>query len=206
MKAVKKAMILLGAVLLVFALTSGKGGGGGGSSKASAGEPQEITGLVWEWGTYADSDADSGNNGSSTCNLEVIEVDGQPAYHYSGAITNKFQYGYAGIEINAGDENTLAQLQQATTVSFKVKGDGQRYAFKLPTNTLIKDGGHYEKTFGADGGGITVTIPVKSLSQQSWAASKRFDQADVDCIQFQTTHNGKPGPFDLTVWDLKLYK
>jgi hypothetical protein len=205
MKMLKKTLILMGAVLLVFALTSGKGGGGG-SSKAKAGEPQEITGLVWEWKTYADSDADSGNNGSSTSNVEVIEVDGQPAYHYSGAITNKFQYGYAGIHIDAGDESTLAQLRQATTVSFKVKGDGQRYAFKLPTNTLIKDGGHYEKTFIASEEGVTITMPVKSLSQQSWAVVKRFDQSDVDSIQVQTTHNGKPGPFDLTVWDLKLYK
>jgi hypothetical protein len=201
MKTVKKALILLVAIAMVLAFTSGKGGG-----SKNAGEPQEITGLVWEWVTYADSDADSGNNGSSTCNVEVIEVDGQPAYHYTGAITNKFQYGYAGIHINAGDDNTLAQLKQATTVSFKVKGDGLRYAFKLPTNTLIRDGGHYEKTFIADADVKTVTIPVKSLSQQSWAVVKRFDQGDVDSIQMQTTHNGKPGPFDLTVWDLKLYK
>jgi hypothetical protein len=203
MKTVKKALILLGAIALVLAFTSGKGGG---SSKASAGEPQEITGLVWEWVTYADSDADSGNNGSSTSNVEVTDVNGETAYHYSGAITNKFQYGYAGIEIRPGDDNTMAQIKQATTVSFKVKGDGLRYAFKLPTNTLMKDGGHYEKTFIAEADGITVTMPVKSLAQPSWAAVKRFDQGDVDCIQMQTTHNGKPGPFDLTVWDLKLYK
>ena len=205
MKTVKKALFLMGAVLLVFALTSGKGGGGG-SSKAKSGEPQEITGLVWEWGTFADSDPSSGNNGSSTVTVTAVDVNGETVYHYSGAITNKFQYGYAGIHLNAGDENTLAQLRQATTVSFKVKGDGQRYAFKLPTNTLIRDGGHYEKTFIAEADEKTVTMPVKSLAQQGWAVVKRFDQADVDSIQIQTTHNGKPGPFDLTVWDLKLYK
>jgi hypothetical protein len=203
MKTVKKALFLMGAVLLVFALTSGKGGG---SSKSSAGEAQEITGLVWEWVTYSDSDPSGGNNGSSTCNVEVVDVSGETAYHYSGAITNKFQYGYAGVEIRPGDDNALEALKTATTVSFKVKGDGLRYAFKLPTNTLMKDGGHYERTFIADADGITVTMPVKSLNQPSWAAVKRFDQGDVDCIQMQTTHNGKPGPFDLTVWDLKLYK
>jgi hypothetical protein len=203
MKTMKKALILMGAVFMVMVLSSA---GGGGAKSGGSAPLEEITGLVWNWGTYADSDADSGNNGSSTSVKTEVEVDGVTAYHYTGAITNKFQYGYAGIDIQPGDDNTLAQLKVAKAFSFKVKGDGLRYAFKIPTNAIIKDGGHYETTFMAEEEAETITIPVAQLAQQSWAAPKRFNQADADSIQFQTTHNGKPGPFDLTVWDLKLYK
>jgi hypothetical protein len=202
MKTVEKALFLMSAIFMVLVLSCGSSGGGAKSSDG----PQEITGLVWAWETYSDSDPEGNNNGSSTSNVTEVEIDGQPAYHYSGAITNKFQYGYAGIKILPGDDNTLAQLKQATSFSFKVKGDGLRYSFKLPTETLIRDGGHYETTFIAAEDTVTVTVPVKKLAQQSWATVKRFDQADVSMIQMQTTHNGKPGPFDLTVWDLKLYK
>jgi hypothetical protein len=201
MKTGKKALIFMVAIAMVLILSSA----GGGKAKSSDG-PQEITGLVWEWKTFSDSDPSSGNNGSSTVTVTEVDVNGEPAYHYTGAITNKFQYGYAGVDVVPADENTLAQLRQATVVSFKVKGDGLRYAFKMCTETLMKDGGHYEKAFIAEEDEVTITMPVKSLAQPSWAAPKRFDQNDVDSIQIQTTHNGKPGPFDLTVWDLKLYK
>jgi hypothetical protein len=204
MKTVKKALVLMGAILLVFALTSGKGGGGGSSKGAKSTEgPQEITGLVWEWNAYSDAEA---NNGSSTIEKTEVDMDGQTAYRFAGAITSKYQYGFAGISIVPADENTLEQLKQATSFSFKVKGDGLRYAVKILTSD-ITDSCYYETRFAAGGDVATVTVPVSKLAQPTdWGIKKRFNQSSATEFGMQTTHNGKPGPFDLTVWDLKLYK
>jgi hypothetical protein len=200
MKTVKKALFLMGAVLLVFALTSGKGGS---KDTKSADEPQEITGLVWVWDTFSDV---KDNNGSSTCVKTEVAMDGMTAYNYAGAITNKYTYGFAGIEIVPADENTLEALKQATSFSFKVKGDGLRYSFKFLTSD-IADFCYHETRFVAAPDGATVTVPVSKLAQPTdWGVKKRFNQSMAEMLQIQTTHNGKPGPYDLTVWDLKLYK
>jgi hypothetical protein len=195
----KKALFLMSTILVILALSCASGGGGAKSSDA----PKEITGLVWEWTTFSDVED---NNGSSTCVKTEVEMDGMTAYNYAGAITNKYQYGFAGITIQAGDENTLEQLKQATSFSFKVKGDGLRYAFKILTSD-ITDFCYHENRFVASTDGATITIPVGKLAQPTdWGIKRRFNQSLSEMIQIQTTHNGKPGPFDLTVWDLKLYK
>jgi hypothetical protein len=197
MKMVHKALILMGAVLLVFALTSGKGGG---SSKSKG--PQGIV-ANWEWATMDDQ---AGNGGSSTITMEEVSIGGATAHHFSGAITNKYEYGFAGIQILPADDEAANLLKTCKSFSFKVKGDGLWYAVKMPTKD-IEDYCYWETVFETEEGQtIEVNIAVEQLIQPSWGAGKNFTQSEVFMVEFQTTHNGKPGPFDLTIWDFKVYK
>jgi hypothetical protein len=194
MKMAKKALFLLGAVLLVFALTSGKGG-----SKPKG--PQAILGN-WEW---AKGD-DAGNGGSSTINMEAIELGGATAYHFNGAITNKYEYGFVNVQIHPADDESADLLKTCKSFSFKVKGDGLWYAVKMPTKD-IEDYCYWETVFETEKDQeIEINISVEQLIQPTWGAGKNFTQSEVFMIEFQTTHNGKPGPYDLTLWDFKVYK
>jgi hypothetical protein len=195
MKMVNKALILMGAVLLVFALTSGKGGG---SSKA----PKGIDGN-WEWATMSDVE---GNGGSSSITMEAVDLGGASAHRFHGAITNKYEYGFAGIQILPADDESLELLKTLKSFSFKVKGDGLRYAVKMPTKD-IEDYCYWETVFETEEGQtVDIKIDVEQLIQPTWGNYKNFKQSEVFMVEFQTTHNGKPGPFDLTIWDFKVYK
>jgi hypothetical protein len=194
MKMVKKALFLMGAVLLVFALTSGKGGG-----KPKG--PQGISGN-WEWA----AGTDSGNGGSSTITMEEVTIGGATARHFSGAITNAYEYGFVNIQIYPADEESAELLKTCKSFSFKVKGDGLWYAVKMPTKD-ITDYCYWETVFETEEGKeVEVKIDVEQLIQPTWGAGKNFNQSEVFIVEFQTTHNGKPGPFDLTIWDFKVYK
>jgi hypothetical protein len=197
MKMVKKALILMGAVLLVFALTSGKGGG---SSKSKA--PQGID-ANWEWVVNGDED----NGGSSTIKMEVIDIGGATAHHFSGNITNKYEYGFVNVKIQPADDEAAELLKTLKSFSFKVKGDGQRYAVKMPTKD-ITDYCYWETVFETEESGETVDvkIDVDMLIQPTWGTYKNFTQSEVFIIEFQTTRNGNPGTYDFTLWDFKVYK
>jgi hypothetical protein len=194
MKMAKKALVLLGAVLLVFALTSGK--------REKKKGPQAIP-ANWEWATMDDQ---AGNGGSSTIKMEEVTMGGATARHFSGAITNKYEYGFAGIQILPADDEALDLLHTIKSFSFMVKGDGLRYAVKMPTKD-IEDYCYWETVFDTEEGkDVEITIDVDMLIQPTWGLYKNFKQSEVFMVEFQTTHNGKPGPFDLTIWDFKVYK
>jgi len=53
---------------------------------------------------------------------------------------------------------------------------------------------------------ITVVVPIKFLMQPPWGKSVgALKMNNASFIEFQTTRNGSPGPFEIKLWDLKLH-
>jgi len=156
--------------------------------------------LNWEWAVNGDED----NGGTSTIFMAEGTEEGKPAYTFKGNITNEYQYGFVNVKI-IPDEDTLKLLKTAKGFSFKVLGDGDRYAVKITTSD-ITDYCYYEYLFETvEGEMIEVIIPVDYLLQPSWGQYKKFNQDKAMFIEFQTTRNGSPGPFEFKLWDIKLY-
>jgi hypothetical protein len=165
----------------------------GGQSEAELGP--EITGLSWKWDVYTDDN----RGGSST-----IEMAGEG--RFTGSVTTKYAYGFAGFFAEAADEHTLQAVKKAKAFSFKVKADGNFYTGKMIT-TDVKDFGYHEKAFKSEKDNeITVIILVNKLMQPGWAVRRRFNQANATGLQFQTEFGGKAGKFDISIRDVKLYE
>jgi hypothetical protein len=156
----------------------------------------DITIGDWTWGTFNDSD----NGGTSTINI----VEDKGAVVISGNVTDAYDYGFAGVFANP-NADALANIKTATSISFKVIGDGKTYKLILPTSD-ITDYSYYYATFTATETEITVTIPIESLTSPGWGESSEgtaFNQSAVNNIQWQTD-DGASGPFSLTISDLTL--
>jgi len=159
--------------------------------------------LNWTWTVNGDED----NGGSSTISMKQEAVaKGVTGYSFSGNITNQYEYGFVNVKVTP-DAATLDILKTCTGLSFKVIGDGDPYAVKIITSD-VKDYAYYEYRFDTvKGQPITVVVPIEYLMQPSWGktigASVNTQLAEL--IEFQTTRNGSPGPFEIKLWDLKLY-
>jgi len=158
--------------------------------------------LKWTWSVNGDED----NKGSSTIAMKEETVKGVTTYSFSGNITNKYEYGFVNVKLTP-DDATLDILKTATGLSFKIIGDGDRYAVKIITSD-VKDYAYFEYAFDTvKGQPITVVVPVGYLMQPSWgktiAAAVNTQLATM--IEFQTTRNGSPGPFAFKLYDFKLY-
>jgi len=156
--------------------------------------------LNWEWAVNGDEDS----GGTSTIFMTEGTQGGKPAYTFKGNITNEYQYGFVNVKL-LPDENTLERLKTAKGFSFKVRGDGDRYAVKITTSD-ITDYCYYEYLFETvEGEVLEIIVPVEYLLQPSWGRYKKFNQDKAMFIEYQTTRNGSPGPFEFTLWDVKLY-
>jgi hypothetical protein len=158
----------------------------------------EITGLNWNWGIFNDHN----KGGSSTIQMEPAD-DG--AYRFFGNTTTKFVYSFAGFFANPTDDNTLEALKKAKSFSFKIKGgDGKDWAAKMATSG-VSDFGYHEDLFEVVKGEKTVVIKVEDLYQPNWALPNKFNQKKATGLQFQTSFCGEASPFNVTIWDLKLF-
>jgi len=162
----------------------------------------------WTWGAFADE----AKNGSSRISLiedvETGEGNGDPVtvYSISGEITDQYEYGYAGWYAYP-DNQTSQALKEAKSFSFKVSGDGQTYFVMIPTFDIEDDCYHRVAFTSKKDEEITVTVSMDSLRQpEEWGIKKEFNPKKAKQIQWQTVNNGKPGTFNLKIWDLNLYK
>jgi len=159
--------------------------------------------LNWTWTVNGDED----NKGTSTITMKQEEVQkGFPGYSFTGAITNKYEYGFVNVKLTP-DAATLDILKKCTGFSFKVMGDGDPYAVKIVTSD-IKDFAYYEYRFDTvKDQAITVVVPIEFLMQPSWgqAVGASVNTQLAQFIEYQTTRNGSPGNFSFKLWDFKLY-
>ncbi|MDR2922694.1 MAG: CIA30 family protein [Treponema sp.] len=159
--------------------------------------------LKWEWKVNGDEDA----GGSSTITMKEEAVQkGVTGYSFSGNITDKYEYGFVNVKV-IPDEATLDKLKTCTGFSFKIIGDGEALAVKIVTSD-VKDFAYYEYRFDTvKGQPITVVVPVGFLMQPSWGKTigSSVNTQAAQFIEFQTTRNGSPGPFEFKLWDFKLY-
>ncbi|MDR2965069.1 MAG: CIA30 family protein [Treponema sp.] len=159
--------------------------------------------VTGEWEPFTDAN----DNGDSTIEMEIIEKGGMTAYRLYGEVTEAFQYGFTGWQINP-DEDTLEALKKAKGISFKVTGDGQLYSVKYRVST-ITDWAHHEYRFEAEAGKeLTIEVPINMFTQPSWgtpvgALNERLMNNVFD-ISWQTHESWRPGPYDITIWDVRI--
>ncbi|GBU26666.1 hypothetical protein R84B8_00176 [Treponema sp. R8-4-B8] len=158
--------------------------------------------LKWTWTVNGDED----NGGSSTITMTEGKEKNLAAYSFKGNITNKYEYGFVNVKVTP-DAATLDILKKCTGFSFMIMGDGDDYAVKITTSD-VKDYAYYEYRFPTvKGQPIKVVVPIEFLMQPSWGKSigAKVNTELAQFIEFQTTRNGSPGPFEFKLWDVKLY-
>jgi len=152
----------------------------------------------WTWVVYNDLY----NNGKSTITMTQGTGADSNKLTFSGNITKVDKYdGYIGIRPEPNNTE-FAKLKTASSVSFKVKGDGS-YVFIARTsdNTDYSD---YNKYFVAGTTETTITIDFNDLDTPGWGQSQlnTFNQYNIESIMIQSS--GVIGPFNITISDLTL--
>jgi hypothetical protein len=149
---------------------------------------------------------DDTNGGTSTITMTEETQEGVPAYSFAGSITNDYEYGFVNVKLYP-DDATLEQLKNAKAISFRILGDGDRYAVKITTSD-VTDYAYYEYAFDTkDGQPMTIIVPVDYLMQPSWGkpvgSMVNLDLSQF--VEFQTTRNGAPGPYAFKLWDFRVH-
>lgn len=158
---------------------------------------------AFSWVTFDDK----GNGGSSTITMaDSTETAGGKTYAakaFTGKVTTAYQYGFVG-SIATPNAATLEIAKGATGITLKVVGDGKKYRVRVETSD-IKDFCYYGKEFTATADITDLTIPFKSLTQETWGVKKSFNSAKVTQVSFQTV--GQPiSSFAFKIVDLAFYK
>jgi len=158
--------------------------------------------LKWNW----TASGDQANGGTSTAAIIEGQESKMSAWTFKGNLTVGWEY-CAAYAIVTPDAATLEKLKTSTGISFKVRGDGDRYKISMQTSD-VKDGGYFEYYFetvkGAD---IIVVVPIGFFMKPSWtqAGPSKLNMNNVTSVGFETGRPGTPGPFEIKIWDVKLY-
>jgi len=158
----------------------------------------EVVTAQWSsWNTFDDSSE------GGTSNINLSETNG--VFSISGNITNDATYvGYVGWTFEPNNA-TLNALRTATSISFKITGDGKTYRLILPTSD-ITDYCYYSASFSTTFDTETIiTVYLGNFTQPNWGVQKAFNKPLIQNVQFQTS-DGDLGYFNLTINDLKINK
>jgi len=191
MRKAKIVSLILCAAFIALAFSCGSTGG----ASASGGE-------INEWRVDTDKD----NGGTSTITMTEETQEGLPARSFTGNITNKYQYGDVYAKLYP-DDTMLEQLKKAKAISFRFLGDGDQFAVKIPTSD-VKDYAYFEYRFDTvDGQPRTVIVPIEQFMQPSWGkqVAAMVNTNLAEWVEFQTTHNGNPGPFAFKIWNFQVH-
>jgi hypothetical protein len=154
--------------------------------------------------TYDDS-ADGGDSSIAMYRQTARNENGgnTTVWTFSGKVTAKFQYGYAGNVIIPDDE-TLARLQNgAEKIKLRISGDGKEYRLSFDTEN-VKDGNTFGRIITFPKRYEDMVIPVASLKQDpGWGTKVEFDRKLIKNLKIQTV--GQPVPsFSYTVHSLAI--
>ncbi|MCL2180868.1 MAG: CIA30 family protein, partial [Treponema sp.] len=197
MKNTKNALLFALSVMLCFAVASC---GSSGGAAAAGSEFGEGIPFVGELNIFSDVN----DGGDSTIEMEEIEVDGITAWRITGNVTTAFQYGFVGWMYEP-DEATLEALKTARAISFMYVGDGQRMTVKYRIST-VTDHAFHEYNFTGEAGVVDrLEVPIRFFQQPSWGAGTRMVQANAVDISWQTHESWRPGPFEITIWDVRIH-
>jgi hypothetical protein len=193
----KKAMlfVLCAALCAVLVGCGTTGGGGAAADGFGPGVP-----FAGDWNIFNDGN----DNGDSTIEMEALEVDGMPAWRFTGNVTTRFQYGFVGWAFEP-DAETLELLKTARAISFNFVGDGKRQTVKYRVSN-VRDHAHFEFHFTGEAGVPSrVEVPIRFFQQPSWGQPARMNQANVEDISWQTHESWRPGSFEITIWDVRIH-
>jgi hypothetical protein len=129
--------------------------------------------------TYNDKE----RNGSSW--IRMTQTGEDAALSFSGRVTTRFPYGFAGIVL-IPDEALLAAIRsKAIGVTLHISGDGKNYRFSIDADN-ITDGNTFGREFGAPQTVSEITFMVDSLRPEAWGDSRVFDPALIKNFKIQT--------------------
>jgi|GEM_PF-1346285 len=164
---------------------------------------------------------DSSGDGTSTAEAEEIAVNGIPAFRFTGnlEVHPRGWYAVAGFRFDPtlNEVAALEYLRKMTRVSFMVRGDGRSYRIQLRTPDVGQELGwamfrYYFDT--VDGEAKRVTIPVADFARPNWAINEHGDAElrqdlvnALDWLAIAEAHEFEEtgGPFEFTIWDIRLY-
>jgi len=158
--------------------------------------------LKWSW----TATGDQANGGSSTVAITESVENKMPTWTIKGNLVVGWEYCAAYITATP-DAATLEKLKTATGISFKVLGDGDRYKIKMLTSD-VKDGGYFEYYFDTVKDAVlTIVIPTGFFLKPSWTQQgpSRLNMNMVTDVGFETGRPGTAGPFELKIWDVRLF-
>jgi hypothetical protein len=158
---------------------------------------------AFSWKTFDDKARNGTSEITMTESTETANGKDFVAKAFAGKVTTKYQYGFVGA-IAIPDAATLEIAKGATGITLKVAGDGKKYRVRVETSD-IGDSCYYGKEFTATKAEPDLTIPYKSMVQESWGVKKSFNPANITQVSFQTV--GQPiSSFAFKVIDLAFYK
>lgn len=137
--------------------------------------------TVKGWAAYADEP----NGGSSTATAKV--ENGVTVF--TGTVTTKYQYGYAGINLGDMNPEFIEALKTAKGIRLTVKGDGKQYSIRVETNDR-PDYCFHQFTFTAGSKETTFDIPFAKMTQESWGKQVPLNMKNVKTISIHTV--GQP--------------
>jgi endoglucanase len=169
----------------------GEDGGGEGGGEVIGGN--FVIGA-YTWNAFNDEE----NGGTSSITMSATSGG---TINVSGNVTDVYQYGFAGW-VAKPDAAELARLKTATSISFKVKGDGKTYKIMLPISSVTNYCYHL-KTFIATTTETTITVNISEFAQPDWGAQVPLNKSLLEQIQWQTNDNFT-GAFSLSISELTL--
>jgi len=147
----------------------------------------------WLWDAFNDVY----NGGTSS--VTISESSG--TISLSGNVTTVYEYGFVAWQAYP-NATELAKLKTATSISFKVRGDGKTYKIILPISS-VTDYAYHTRTFTAGPTETTITVNISSFTQPEWGYPQTLNKNLLEKIQWQTA-DGASGPFWLMIRDLTL--
>jgi len=197
MKTIKTMLGAAAAVLFGVSLVAC-----GGGPERAPGDTVAVP-LFGEW----EATDDSGSGGTSTVTMTETVEDGMPAWHFAGDLTRDFVWGAVTFAMDL-DERTMDLFSSADAISFMARtGEGgQRYSMQILTR-LVMDYGHFVVHFDTVPGQDTrFTFPLRHFMQPAWATPVgRLRPDTITGMQWATHDSINPGPYDITIWDVRLY-
>jgi len=158
--------------------------------------------LKWSW----TGEGDQNNGGNSTATVTEGLQDKMPAWTIKGNLGSGWEYCAAYITATP-DAATLEKLKTSTGIAFKILGDGDRWKIRMLTSD-VQDGGYFEYFFDTvKGAAITIVVPTGFFLKPSWtqAGPSKLNMNNVTAVGFETGRPGTPGPFEIKIWDVRLF-
>lgn len=179
------------------------------SSSVWAQKPQKIvnfdtrtTSAGQRFGTYSDNSM----KGTSTIVMKQINVTGGHGIEITGAITNDYPYGFAGLHLPlvVGETDVLA-VSQFTGLRFHARGDGQNFYLVLVTKG-IKDYDYLVYSFKPGAEWNEYVVPFSKFKQLGFGAPAKWTGTDLQAVRFQIQTFGPPiANYKLDVDSIELY-
>jgi hypothetical protein len=163
----------------------------GGQNQNISPVKEENTGAVrtaketdFDWYIYTDKNDGGSSTIKQTTNTLAGKLD--VVHTFTGKVTTRYRYGYAGVIISPLNEQVLSALKTAKGIKFMFSGDGKKYRFIVDAEN-ITDGNTFSKEIFAAEAPKEITINYDELRQEDgWGKQVEFNRNLIKELKIQT--------------------